>query len=76
VAAIDAGTEVTRILEDSGAGLSVLPDSESEFINALTRLLNDRAMAEEMGKRGRQWVQKHVSPAAVAHSYLSLVDSL
>jgi colanic acid biosynthesis glycosyl transferase WcaI len=76
IAAIDPGTEVTRILQESGAGLSVIPDSEPEFIHALTRLIGDRAMAGEMGKRGRQWVQKHVSPASVAHSYLSLVDSL
>lgn len=76
VAAIDAGTEVTRILSDSGAGVSVNPDSEPEFIAALSQLIAHREMATQMGERGRQWVQTHVSPAAVAHSYLSLLDSL
>lgn len=76
VAAIDPGTEVTRILEESGAGVSVVPDSETHFITALSQLISDSEKAEAMGKRGRQWVETHVSPAAVAHSYLSLIDSL
>lgn len=76
VAAIDPGTEVTRILEESGAGVSVVPDSETHFIAALSQLISDSEKAEAMGKRGRQWVETHVSPAAVAHSYLSLIDSL
>ena len=76
VAAIDPGTEVTRILTASGAGISVLPDNEAEFISALEQLINDPHMAKSMGQKGRQWVQSHVSPAAVANSYLSLIDSL
>jgi len=76
VAAIDPGTEVTRILSASGAGLSVNPDNETEFISALSQLLEDNHLAVEMGQRGRQWVQTHVSPAAVANSYLSLIDSI
>jgi colanic acid biosynthesis glycosyl transferase WcaI len=76
VAAIDSGTEVTRILANSGAGVSVIPDSESEFIAALGQLIADPQLSTKMGEKGRQWVQTHVSPAAVAHSYLSLIDSL
>lgn len=76
VAAIDPGTEVTRILTASGAGIAVVPDSETEFISALSQLIDNPPMAQEMGKKGRQWVQSHVSPAAVANSYLSLIDSL
>lgn len=76
VAAIDPGTEVTRILADSGAGISVVPDNESEFVAALSRLIADSALANEMGQKGRAWVQSHVSPAVVANSYLSLIDSL
>lgn len=76
VAAIDPGTEVTRILAHSGAGVSVIPDNEAEFIAALGQLIADPQLAMEMGQKGRQWVQTHVSPAAVAHSYLSLIASL
>ena len=76
VAAIDPGTEVTRILSASGAGVSVVPENEAAFISALSQLIDDPHMADAMGQKGRQWVQSHVSPSAVANSYLSLIDSL
>ncbi len=76
VAAIDEGTEVTRILASSGAGVAVPPDSPHEFIEAIRAMAADPHSATAMGLNGRRWVETHVSPAAVAHSYLSLVDSL
>jgi hypothetical protein len=42
----------------------------------LGQLIADPQLSTKMGEKGRQWVQTHVSPAAVAHSYLSLIDSL
>jgi colanic acid biosynthesis glycosyl transferase WcaI len=39
VAAIDPGTEVTRILEHSGAGVSVAPDDEEVFTAALQHMV-------------------------------------
>lgn len=76
VAAIDPGTEVTRILASSDAGISVLPDDDSAFIHALSMLLDNPNRCREMGENGRKWVETHVSPHAVAISYLSLIDSL
>lgn len=76
VAAIDAGTEVTRILEMSGAGIVVEPDTPSAFIEALRQMSSDIDRARRMGEAGRQWVVSHVSPSVVAHSYLDLCNSL
>lgn len=76
VAAIDAGTEVTRILEQSGAGVSVAPDNEELFTSALQVMAADIETAREQGRKGRQWVETHVSPAAVAHSYLALIADI
>lgn len=76
VAAIDAGTEVTRILSASGAGVAVPPDSPGEFIDALRAMVSSLQSAREMGVHGREWVETHVSPAAVANSYLTLIDSI
>lgn len=76
VAAIDSGTEVTRILSASGAGISVPPDDVDAFISAITDMVSRGDSAQEMGQRGREWVEAHVSPTAVAHSYLDLIDSL
>ena len=76
VAAIDPGTEVTRILAASGAGTCVPPDDAVAFTAALKEMVSDPARAASMGESGRRWVSEHVSPAAVAREYLGLVDSL
>ena len=76
IAAIDAGTEVTRILSASGAGVAVPPESPEEFVDAVRNMVSSLPSARDRGIRGRQWVESHVSPSAVANSYLSLIDSM
>lgn len=76
VAAIDADTEVTRILAASGAGTVVIPDNAERFISAIQAMNEDLDASQRMGQAGRQWVQSHVSPTAVARSYLDLCNSL
>ena len=76
VAAIDAETEVPRILTASGAGISVPPDDLDRFVAAVATLVDDPARAIEMGQRGRQWVERAASPAAVAEAYERLVVEL
>lgn len=76
VAAIDAGTEVTRILASSGAGVCVAPDDPAAFVAALRIMVNSPSEAQTMGLAGRKWVETHVSPAVVAQSYLQAITSL
>ncbi len=76
VAAIDADTEVPRILAESGAGISVPPDQVGPFIEALRALLADPGRATAMGAAGRRWVERTVSPAAVGQAYETLVRGL
>lgn len=76
VAAIDEGTEVTRILSESGAGVSVQPDNPEAFTAAIARMLDDSSALRSRGESGRKWVESHVSPRAVASSYLSLIHEL
>ncbi|MEY4633223.1 MAG: hypothetical protein RLZ18_595 [Actinomycetota bacterium] len=76
VAAIDEGTEVTRMLQQSGAGISVPPDTQSEFARAIAAFVADPTKAEQCGASGRKWVETHVSPKVVAHSYLEVIAML
>ena len=76
VASIDEGTEVPRILQDSGAGLAVPPDDPVAFRGALQRLVGDPARCTEMAARGRRWVEDIASPAAVARAYADLIVEL
>ncbi|MFM2183506.1 MAG: hypothetical protein RJB61_1800, partial [Actinomycetota bacterium] len=76
LAAIDAGTEVPRMLAASGGGVSVPPDNPVDFARALGDLLADPARRASMGAAGRRWVESAASPAAVAEAYERLVESL
>jgi len=76
VAAIDPGTEVPRILAESGAGVAVGPDDAGGFVRAIADLTSDRGRGAAMGDAGRRWVESAASPAAVAEAYEALVRGL
>jgi colanic acid biosynthesis glycosyl transferase WcaI len=72
LAAIDPGTEIPRLLADSGGGIAVAPDDPTAFIAALREMLADPERLSAMGRGGRAWVERHVSPSGVAVAYESL----
>lgn len=72
LAAIDPDTEIPRILAASGAGITVPPEDVGQFTAALRRLADQPELRAEMGHKGRQWVERHASPAAVALAYEAL----
>lgn len=74
VASIDAGTEVPRILDASGAGIAVPPDDVEACVVAVRELLADPVRAVRMGESGRDWVVAHVSPSAVGQAYADLLS--
>jgi colanic acid biosynthesis glycosyl transferase WcaI len=76
VAAIDAGTEVPRILDASGAGVAVEPDDADAFAHAVGQLVDDPDGARARGEAGRRWVLTAASPGAVAEEYERLIESL
>lgn len=73
VAAVDAGTEVTRLVDGARSGLVVPPDETESFIAAIDRLVSDRDVRCDMGQRARAFVESQASPRAVAERYANLV---
>jgi putative colanic acid biosynthesis glycosyltransferase WcaI len=76
LASVDEGTEVARVVEKAGAGLAVPPDDPTAFTAALAALLDDSSRARAMGAAGRAFVERWVSPAAVAERYEALFEEL
>lgn len=76
LATIDPGTEVPRILAESGGGVAVPPDDLAAFQDALQRLVDDPAERQHMALAGRSWVEQAASPAAVAKAYADLIVEL
>ena len=76
VAAIDAGTEVTRLIDGARCGIAVEPDSPNDFVAALRTILADGDERRAMGSRARSFVENQASPRAVAEAYVALIDDL
>jgi len=76
VASVDPGTEVARVVEQAGAGLTVTPDDPEVFTKAVARLVSDPDEAKRMGAAGRAFVEKWASPGAVAAQYEALFQEL
>ena len=72
IAAIDPDTEIPRLLDRSGAGVSVAPDDADALRAAITELVDAPTVRESLGKNGREWVERHASPRAVAVAYEGL----
>lgn len=76
VASVDAGTEVERVLTESGGGVAAEPDDADGFAALLDPLIDDATRRATMGRAGREWVEQWVSPAAVAEQYEQLFERL
>ena len=76
IASIDSGTEVSKILSENQAGITVEPEKLEEFISAIERLINNTKERVEMGAAGRSWVEKQPTAQMVAESYLDLFTAL
>lgn len=76
VASVDVGTEVARIVEESGAGVAVAPEDPEAFTKAVRRFVENPAEGVSMGEAGRRWVEGWASPARVAEAYEELFEEL
>ena len=76
LAAIDPGTEVPRILTESGGGVCVPPDDPVALRAALELLAADPHRRESMAAAGRRWVERAASPRVVAEAYVALIVEL
>ncbi|MFQ5556460.1 MAG: glycosyltransferase family 4 protein [Acidimicrobiales bacterium] len=76
LASVDQGTEVARVVEQVGAGLSVAPEDGRALLAALRELIDEPARLRAAGERGREFVESWVSPAGVAGAYVALFEEL
>jgi colanic acid biosynthesis glycosyl transferase WcaI len=76
VAAIDVDSEVSRIVTRTGCGVVVAPDDTPAFVEAIRAVLRTPDLGAGMGRAGRAWAERSVSPGATAAEYEALVASL
>jgi colanic acid biosynthesis glycosyl transferase WcaI len=76
LAAIDADTEVPRMVAASGGGRIVPPDDLGAFVAAVREMVGDPVVLAAQGAAARAWVEHAVSPRAVAAAYAALIERL
>jgi colanic acid biosynthesis glycosyl transferase WcaI len=60
-----ASGQAARLLEEVGAGIACPPENPEALAEAISRLASDPKLAQEMGARGRQYVDEHLSRRAM-----------
>ena len=68
--------QAMEIVEAAGAGLAMEPESADDLVAALLKLKSNPALAEQLGKSGREHVLKYYNRNVLAEDYLRLLTQL
>jgi colanic acid biosynthesis glycosyl transferase WcaI len=70
------GSTLWHLQRRSGAFLCVPPNEPLSFAEAVTRLADDAGMREELGRRGRAFVEEHYAKPHILGAFKDCVDAL
>src|SRR5205814_269276 len=62
--------QAREIMERAQAGIFVEPENPDQLVNAVLRLVRDRALREEFGRNGRRHILENFSREETASSYI------
>jgi len=74
IATADPGTELAQVIEQ--VGLLVSPDNLNGLCTALRTLVDQPALRNELGSKGRRFVQDHWDKQAVLLNFVMQLESL
>ena len=66
----------TEVVETTGGGLLVEPDSPESLAEGILKLYRDRALRKQLGQSGLQGVREHYSVARMADRAVEVYESL
>ena len=69
IASVDAHSETADVIGAARCGLCLEPEDSQALAEAILQIYRDKAQAEEMGRRGRQYVEEHYTRTSVARQY-------
>jgi glycosyltransferase involved in cell wall biosynthesis len=67
---------LTEIVERTGGGLLVAPDDPDALADGLCRIWSDRALRDELGRRGREGVRQHYTIEGSARIYEDVMQGV
>jgi len=65
-----------QLWRQSGAFLCVPPDQPWSFAEAVLKLADDATLREELGRRGREFVEQHYAKPLILGEFMSRLDAL
>jgi colanic acid biosynthesis glycosyl transferase WcaI len=69
------GSVLWRLQRQSGAFLCVPPDDAPSFAEAVIRLADDGRLRQELGRRGREFVEQHYAKPRILGHLMSRLDA-
>jgi glycosyltransferase involved in cell wall biosynthesis len=76
IANVPIGGDVSEILKKAKCGLAIEPENPHLLAKAILMLLDDDALAEELGKNGRKYLDKHFSISTCIDKYEQIMTNL
>ncbi|MGA7907295.1 MAG: glycosyltransferase family 4 protein, partial [Candidatus Sulfotelmatobacter sp.] len=68
--------QARSVFEEASAGLTIEPENSTDLVDAISRLAANFESASEMGRRGREYVVRHLSRRQTAENYLRMLEQL
>ena len=76
IASVDEACSAAKIIQDSGCGITINVGDLEALEGAILRLRSDHLLAENMGKKGRDYVSGNFSRSLMTAKYKYLVDAI
>jgi glycosyltransferase involved in cell wall biosynthesis len=73
---VGAEGEAQDLVDAAGAGLIIAPENSRALAGAILQLADDPALGQELGRRGREWVEIHHARRHLAHELLAAIEEL
>jgi glycosyltransferase involved in cell wall biosynthesis len=67
--------EALKIVLQAKAGIAMEPDSAESLVAAVTRLADDSAFRNQLGRSAREFVEEHYNRDNLANAYLDLLQA-
>lgn len=76
IAAVDKKTEIGLLAEQVHCGLRVDPEDATALSEAIIQLHEDASLRQEMGRKGREYIEKECSRFAAAKEHFALIQKV
>jgi glycosyltransferase involved in cell wall biosynthesis len=66
--------QARELLDEAGAGIAMEPENSDALVDAILQLRENRALAETLGQKGREFILGRFSRTTTAKSYLEILE--